>query len=126
MGRFSKLSIAVAIIASISVIAAIDRSFETRGRNSNSEGILGITALGVGGVGLTWYLAKKNSFKLNFDPNTLTIDRANPKLQQKLLRLIGDRKTANRLVEGAKISHPDRSINWLVEKVIYDLERDRT
>uniref|UniRef100_UPI0005B4D38F hypothetical protein n=1 Tax=Anaplasma marginale TaxID=770 RepID=UPI0005B4D38F len=118
------LSIAVAIIASISVLAAIGSNFETRQRNSNSE-ILGIAALGVGGVGLTWYLAKKNRYKLNFDSNSLTIDRANRKLQQKLLRLISDRKTANRLVEGAKKSNPDRSIDWLVEKVIYDLERDR-
>ncbi|MGF1486904.1 MAG: hypothetical protein ACFBSE_07305 [Prochloraceae cyanobacterium] len=125
MGKISKLSIAVAIIASISVLAAIGRNFETRQRNSNSETILGIAALGVSGIALTWYLAKQNRFQLNFNSNFLTIDRAKPRLQQKLLRLIGDRKTANRLVEGAKNSHPDRSIDWLVEKVIYDLERDR-
>ena len=125
MGKFSKLSIAVAIIASISILSAIDRNVGNRQNNINRDRILGITALGASGVGLTWYLAKKNRFKLNFDKNSLTIDRANHQLQQKLLRLIGDRKTANRLIEGAKISHPERSIDWLVEKVIYDLERDR-
>ncbi len=125
MGKFSKLSIAVAIIASISILSAIDRNVGNRQNNINRDRILGITALGASGVGLAWYLAKKNRFKLNFDKNSLTIDRANHQLQQKLLRLIGDRKTANRLIEGAKISHPERSIDWLVEKVIYDLERDR-
>lgn len=58
--------------------------------------------------------------------NTLWIDRSDPKLRKKLLRLVhNDRSTANRLIAGANISHPDRSVDWLAEKVIYDLERDR-
>ena len=47
-------------------------------------------------------------------------------LQIKLLRLLnGDRYTANRLIALAKTKNPDRSLDWWVEKVIFDLERDR-
>lgn len=47
-------------------------------------------------------------------------------LQIKLLRLLnGDRHTANRLIGLAKSRNPGRSIDWCVEKVIFDLERDR-
>jgi hypothetical protein len=96
--------------------------------------ILGITALGVGALGVVWQREKKNK-TLSFDTivanhhqknNTLWIDRTDSKLRKKLLRLLhNDRSTANRLIASASISHPDRSVNWLAEKVIYDLERDR-
>lgn len=47
-------------------------------------------------------------------------------LQIKLLRLLhNDRHTANRLIALAKARNPDKSIDWWVEKVIFDLERDR-
>lgn len=47
-------------------------------------------------------------------------------LQIKLLRLLsGDRNTANRLIALAKTRNPDKSIDWCVEKVIFDLQRDR-
>ncbi|MCJ8279015.1 MAG: hypothetical protein MJK14_03475 [Rivularia sp. ALOHA_DT_140] len=47
-------------------------------------------------------------------------------MRNELLRLLGgDRRTANRLIAGIKQSHPGKSIDWVVEKVIYDLERDR-
>ena len=58
--------------------------------------------------------------------NTIRLDQANPKLQKKLLRLLhNDVDTASRLVAQAKRKDPTRSINWYVEKAIYDLERDR-
>jgi hypothetical protein len=67
------------------------------------------------------YNKQKNSQK-----NNLRIDAIDSKLRQKLLRLVhNDRSTANRLIAGASINHPNRSVNWLAEKVIYDLERDR-
>ncbi|WP_319418894.1 hypothetical protein [Pleurocapsa sp. FMAR1] len=43
---------------------------------------------------------------------------------QKLLRLVHNKQTANRLLRGTMLGHADRP-NWLAEKVIYDLERDR-
>ncbi|WP_009632709.1 hypothetical protein [Synechocystis sp. PCC 7509] len=47
-------------------------------------------------------------------------------LQIKLLQLLnGDRNTANRLIASAKARNPDRTIDWCVEKVIFDLQRDR-
>lgn len=47
-------------------------------------------------------------------------------LQIELLRLLnGDRKTANRLIALAKAKNPDKSVDWWVEKVIFDLQRDR-
>lgn len=52
--------------------------------------------------------------------------QANPRLQKKLLRLLhNDRNAAHRLLSHVQQTHPDRSPNWVVEKVIYDLERDR-
>ena len=47
-------------------------------------------------------------------------------LQIKLVRLLnGDVKAANRLIALAKTKNPDKSIDWCVEKVIFDLQRDR-
>ncbi|MDF5725634.1 MAG: tetratricopeptide repeat protein [Rhizonema sp. PD37] len=50
-----------------------------------------------------------------------------PELQrQRLLRLVGGYwEIAQRLIEQAKNQYPGMSEEWYVEKVIYDLERDR-
>jgi hypothetical protein len=111
-----------------------NRNFPENLENDDTLKILGITALGVGALSLVWQRERKNK-TLSFDTivadryqknNTLWIDRTDPKLRKKLLRLLhNDRSTANRLIAGASISHPGRSVNWLAEKVIYDLERDR-
>ena len=56
----------------------------------------------------------------------ITIDQASRKLQRKLLTLLHeDKPTANRLLEQAKRKNPNRAIDWYVDQVIYDLERDR-
>lgn len=56
----------------------------------------------------------------------VTIEQAAKKLQKKLLLLLnGDRNTANRLIALAKTRNPDKSIDWCIEKVIFDLQRDR-
>lgn len=56
----------------------------------------------------------------------IRLDQAHRGLQKQLLRLVhNDRSTATRLLDQAKLRHPDKSINWCAEKVIYDLERDR-
>lgn len=37
----------------------------------------------------------------------------------------GDRKLAQRMLEQAKLKYPGKSESWYIEKVIYDLGRDR-
>jgi uncharacterized protein HemY len=52
--------------------------------------------------------------------------RASHHLQAKLLNLMnGDRKGAERLIRQARLKYSGKSDNWYVEKVIFDLERDR-
>lgn len=47
-------------------------------------------------------------------------------LQKKLLRMLHhDQATVDRLLRSAEYRHPGRSQQWYLEKVIYDLERDR-
>jgi outer membrane biosynthesis protein TonB len=47
-------------------------------------------------------------------------------LEAKLVKLLnGDRAAADRLLQSARLRHPDRSEQWIVEKCIHDLERDR-
>jgi hypothetical protein len=96
----------------------------------NINKIIGITGLSIGGgfIAYRLYRADKASVTKslpNSKTNTLLIDRLSPKLRKKLLQLIHNRETANRLLTGTMLSHAGRSPNWLAEKVIYDLERDR-
>lgn len=95
--------------------------------------LLGIAAVGASAVGVILSVKKANNlFKSNLRPsaeskeNTIRLDQASRELQKKLLRLLhSDRDTANRLLSQVKMRNPNRSIDWYVEKVIYDLERDR-
>lgn len=96
--------------------------------SNNMERLIGITALGAGTAGVAWYLTRDRQPVL---VNSLTstnvslIDRVSPRLRQKLLRLVHNEQTANRLLVGVMMSHGDRPADWLAEKAIYDLERDR-
>ncbi len=91
--------------------------------NDLSEKLI-TTALVVGGIAAGGYLATK---KANSAKSSHTqIDEASPKLQKKLLTLLhNDSETANRLLAYTKQTNPHQSVNWAMEKVIYDLERDR-
>lgn len=99
------------------------------GSTDNINKIIGITGLSIGGgfIAYRLYRADKASVTnlANGKTNTLLLDRLSPKLRKKLLQLIHNRETANRLLTGTMLTHADRSPNWLAEKVIYDLERDR-
>jgi hypothetical protein len=112
-----------------SVIEAQTNPFAENDSVDEAEKLLGLTLLGAGAAGIIWGFSKKNKQSLPNSSrldNALSIDRASPQLRQKLLRLMhNDRAGANRLLTGAKLNNPNRSINWLAEKVIYDLERDR-
>lgn len=93
--------------------------------------MLGIAAIGGGAVGVILNAKKaKNSLNSTLSPkdseNNIRLNDASRKLQKELLRLLhDDRNTANRLLSQVKMNNPTRSINWCIEKVIYDLERDR-
>ncbi len=51
---------------------------------------------------------------------------SNPALRARLIRLLqGDRAAEERLLYQAQIKYPGKSIDWYLEKVIWDLERDR-
>ncbi|MBD2777504.1 hypothetical protein [Iningainema tapete] len=84
-----------------------------------------VTAGGVA-VGLT-LRARNGSNKFPTGVSSIiTIDSASYKLQKQLLLLLHeDKKTANRLITQAKQKYPNKTANWYVEKVIYDLKRDR-
>lgn len=52
--------------------------------------------------------------------------RANRSLRRKLLLLLHeDQQAAERLVQQATFKYPGKSADWYLEKVIYDLQRDR-
>lgn len=94
--------------------------------------LLAMAAVG-GTVGVILSVRKANSlFKsrtipsFNTTEDLIGINQASRKLQKQVLRLLhDDQATANRLLSQVKIKNPNRSIDWCVEKVIYDLERDR-
>lgn len=53
-------------------------------------------------------------------------DPRNRQLQHQLVEMLrGDIAVAKRLLRQQRQKHPGKSDNWYLEKVIYDLERDR-
>lgn len=53
-------------------------------------------------------------------------DPHNRALQHQLLRMLqGDTATAKRLLKQKRQQQPGQTDNWYLEKVIYDLKRDR-
>ena len=89
--------------------------------------LLSLAAVG-GGIAVAVSTKKaKQPFKLNSrSEGTIRIEQASGKLRKKLMRLLhDDRETANRLLSQAKLKHPNKSVDWYADKVIYDLERDR-
>lgn len=97
----------------------------TSPENNNEGGTLLTTALVVGGIATGSYLATKKASNAKSNAHS-QLDQASPKLQKKLLILLhNDRTTANRLLAYTQQTNPQKSVNWAMEKVIYDLERDR-
>lgn len=63
--------------------------------------------------------------KQNYSQSYLK-DPKNRELQHKLIEMLrGDTATAKRLLKRQRQLHKGKSDNWYLEKVIYDLERDR-
>ena len=70
---------------------------------------------------LTWYL-----FKSIQEGQGRKSQRANPLLASRLVELLnGDTATARRLLRNINRTNPGRSVDWCLEKAIFDLERDR-
>ena len=94
--------------------------------------IVGATILAIGTGVIGWHLTRAykpsfaNSVPVINNRNSSLLDRVSPKLRKRLLRLVHNQQTAKRLLAGTLTSHPGRSPNWLAEKVIYDLQRDRS
>ena len=98
----------------------------------NGAAVLAIAALGSAGIGVALTAlhernrpSRKRIYSDRFNAPTSSI-RANSKLQRKLLRLLHeDQRVADRLIIQVTLKYPGKSLDWYVEKVIYDLERDR-
>ena len=112
------------------IIAQVD--YGNRYNNEPSDGlknIVGLTGLviGTGIVGYHVSKAYKPSLAIpgTGSSSSAILTRVSPKLRRELLRLVHNQATADRLLNGTAISHPGRSANWVAEKVIYDLKRDR-
>ncbi|MBD2775660.1 hypothetical protein [Iningainema tapete] len=89
---------------------------------------LTLAVVTAGGVAIGLALRVKNgSNGFPADASSIiTIDSASRKLQKELLLLLHeDQQTAHRLFTQAKLKYPNKTANWYVEKVIYDLKRDR-
>ena len=120
-------------ISSESIIAQIDYSNPTNRTEPTDDikNIVGITGLAISTGFIGWQVAKAykpslvESIPTTNNNSASLLDRVSPQLRRELVRLVHDRPTANRLLSGVLISHPDRSPNWLAEKAIYDLKRDR-
>jgi hypothetical protein len=99
--------------------AQLRPSLEDPTSNSNrTVAALALAALGVGVVAWSWKAQPHASASKSV--------LMKPSLQHKLLTLLhNDRQAANRLIQQTQVRHPDRSLDWCVEKVIYDLQRDR-
>lgn len=86
---------------------------ETIDSNDRSQAAFLLAAVGLGIVGLSWARSKSP------ESSTATLDR------QLLLLLHQDRAAAERLVDQMQRKHPEKSRSWCIEKVKYDLARDR-
>ncbi|WP_319422777.1 hypothetical protein [Pleurocapsa sp. FMAR1] len=115
----------------LSQVSDGERNYTEPSDNYNFKNIIGLTGLAIGtgvvGYHLTraYKLSLANSLPTVNNSSTSLLTRVSPKLRRELLRLVHNQQTADRLLSGTFNSHRDRSANWLAEKVIYDLKRDR-
>ncbi|NJO42380.1 MAG: hypothetical protein HC769_29475 [Cyanobacteria bacterium CRU_2_1] len=103
----------------------------------NREAVLAIAFAGSAAIGLTLTAltrrsrssrsstARSNTASQHQSHSPVS-SQANRFLLRKLMRLLHeDHQAAARLLAQAEIKHPGKSADWYVEKVIFDLQRDR-
>lgn len=102
--------------------------------NNRLDPNLMIALAGLGGGAVAIALAAKNNGHFKSQPRSrpvavggsISIEQGSRHLQKRLLSLLHDeRDTANRLLSQAQRKNPRQSVDWYMEKVIYDLKRDR-
>lgn len=101
--------------------------------DTNRTGLFLAAAIAAGaGIVLTTQAKKSNPVSLKTSPNStddrsaIHLETLSRPLQRKLLKVLhDDRGAADRLLIQAELKYPGKSPDWYVEKVIYDLERDR-
>ena len=116
----------------LSQIDYSDRTYNTE-PSDDFKNIVGLTGLAIGTGVVGYHLTRAYKPSLanslptlnNSNRGSSLLNSVSPKLRRELLRLVHNQQTANRLLSGTLNSHPGRSANWLAEKVIYDLKRDR-
>lgn len=115
------------------ILSQVDYSDRTYNSEPSDgfKNIVGLTGLAIGTGVVGYHLTRAHKPTLANFPNSNNsngsslLNSVSPKLRRELLRLVHNQQTADRLLSGTLNSHPDRSANWLAEKVIYDLKRDR-
>ena len=113
----------------------VSQIYDNPSNNETSDSLknlVGLTGLAIGTGVIGYHVSKVYKPSLANSPpiasngsSTGLLARVNPKLRRELLGLVHNQATANRLLSGTANSHPGRSANWIAEKVIYDLKRDR-
>ncbi|BAU11856.1 hypothetical protein LEP3755_23590 [Leptolyngbya sp. NIES-3755] len=84
--------------------------------DNRSTAAIALAALGLGAIGYGWSQSRK--------PSGTQVNRG--QLDQQLLLLMHqDRAAAERLIAQMQRKHPEKSRQWCIEKVKYDLQRDR-
>jgi hypothetical protein len=108
-----------------------------RSNPRNEEGLdpnLMLALAGLGGGAAAIALAARNNGYFKSQPKarpvavggSMCVEQASRHLQKRLMSLLHDeRDTANRLLYQAQLKNPNKSVDWYMEKVIYDLKRDR-
>lgn len=105
-------------------IAQLEANRLAASQTENLDAVLALALAGGAVVGTGYALQKRRASGVARGVGHA--GRSNPKLQRRLLRLLHeDQATASRLLAQAELKNPGRPQNWYLEKVIYDLERDR-
>ncbi|MBE9013240.1 hypothetical protein IQ250_23870 [Pseudanabaenaceae cyanobacterium LEGE 13415] len=84
--------------------------------DNRSTAAVALAALGLGAIAYGWSQSRNSS----------SSSISNSQLDRQLLLLMHqDRAAAERLVSQMQRKHPEKSRQWCIEKVKYDLARDR-